>query len=253
MFKDNKSETVIYWASAQPSAETYDLNHLYPGVKSLYEETFAKKVSLKDNLNDFIRCPAFSDLAKNTFVHRAPVETHAKLDFSRKRANYIFENSLDETKYRVKLEFMREPTIEGHNLIQYSWPIVFFSEEESMMATLTAPYFESTESSQYGMIVPGRFDIGKWFRPMNMEFQLWEGVSEMKIAANEALCYIHFDTDKKIVFKKFIMTREMDKLLVSILRASPYRRFARLSDRYRVFEQSQSKQRVLKLIQKQLI
>jgi len=103
------------------------------------------------------------------------------------------------------------------------------------------------------MVVPGRFDIGKWFRPMNMEFQLWEGVSEMKIAANEALCYIHFNTDKKIVFKKFIMTREMDKLLVSILRASPYRRFARLSDRYRVFEQSQSKQRVLKLIQKQLI
>lgn len=253
MAKEHKSETVIYWAAAQSNTETYDLNHLYPGVKSLYEETVSKKVSLKDNPNDFLRCPAFSDLAKNTFVHRAPVDTHAKLDFGRKRATYIFDNSLDENKFRVKLDFMRDPTIEGHNLIQYTWPILFFSEEDSMMATLTAPYFERTTSSQYGMVVPGRFDIGKWFRPMNMEFQLWEGVSEIKVVADEALCYIHFDTDKKIVFKKFIMNKEMDKLLVSILRASPFRRFARLSDRYRIFEQSQSKQRVLKLIQNQLI
>jgi len=253
MGKNNKSETTIYWAAAHPNTETYDLNHLYPGVKSLHEETVAKKVSLKDNLNDFLRCPAFSDLARNTFVHRAPVDTHATLDFARKRSSNIFDNPLDETKYRVKLDFMREPTIQGHNLIQYTWPILFFSEEDSMMATLTAPYFERTVSSQYGVIVPGRFDIGRWFRPMNMEFQLWEGVSEIRVAADEALCYVHFDTDKKIVFKKFIMTREMDKLVISILRASPFRRFARLSDRYRVFEQSQSKQRVLNLIERQLV
>lgn len=253
MGNNKKSETIIYWAAAQSNNEIYDLNHLYPGVRSLYEETVAKKVSLKDNLNDFLRCPAFSDLAKNTFVHRAPVDVHANLDFGRKRVNYIFENSLDESKYKIKMEFMREPTLENQNLIQFTWPILFFSEEDSMMATLTAPYFEQTTSSNYGVIVPGRFDIGKWFRPMNMEFQLWPGVSEIKVSAEEALCYVHFDTDKKIIFKKFIMNKEMDKLLISILRASPYRRFARLSDRYKTFEQSQSKQRVLKLIQKQLI
>jgi len=253
MVKDRKSETIIYWAAAQSNSETYDLNHLYPEVKSLYEETVVDRVSLKDNLNDFLRCPAFSDLAKNTFVHRAPVDTNAKLDFVRKRVSHIVDNPLDEMTYKVKLEFMREPTVKNRNLIQYTWPILFFSEEDSMMATLTAPYFERTVSSQYGVIVPGRFDIGKWFRPMNMEFQLWEDISEIRIAAGEALCYIHFDTDKKIVFKKFIMTKEMDKILASILRATPFRRFARLSDRYRIFEQSQSKQRVLKLIRNQLV
>jgi len=253
MVGDRKSETIIYWAAAQSNSETYDLNHLYLGVKSLYEEVTVDKVPLKDSLSDFLRCPAFSDLAKNTFVHRAPVATNAKLDFARKRVNHVVDSHLDTMTHKVKLEFMREPSLRNRNLIQYTWPIIFFSEQDSLMATMTPPYFERTISSQYGVVVPGRFDIGKWFRPMNMEFQLWEGVSEIQVAAGEALCYVHFDTDKKIIFKKFIMTKEMDRLLISILRATPFRRFARLSDRYRIFEQSQSKKRVLKLIQKQLI
>lgn len=253
MTNGKKSETIIYWAGAIANTEIYDLNHLYLGVKSLYEETLVKKADLKNNLNDFIRCPGFSDLAKNTFVHRLPLEVHATLDFKKKRANYIVENQLDKNKPKIKIDFMREPTLQDHNLIQFSWPIIFFSEEDSMMATLTPPYFEKVSTSEYGVVVPGRFDIGKWFRPMNTEFQLWPGVNEIKVSANEALCYIHFDTNKKIIFKKFIMNKEMEKLLVSILKASPFRRFAKLSDRYKIFEQSQSKQRILKLIQKQLI
>lgn len=251
---NNKSETVIYWAPGHSASDHFDLNHLYPELKSLYEESVEKKASLtgKDN-NYFLMCPAFSDLAKNTFVHRAPVDTHAILDFKRNRVNYVFESPADENKHKVKLEFRHQPTLEGHNLIQYTWPILFFSEEDRMMATLTAPYFEHTVSQNYGAIVPGRFDIGKWFRHMNAEYQLWPGVTELKIPANEALFYIHFETDKKIVFKRFIINREIERLRASIVGVSPFRKFARLSERYKVLEQSQSKQRILKLIKKQLI
>jgi hypothetical protein len=253
MGTNSNSETIIYWAPGHSSGEHFDLNHLYPNLKSLYEESVEKKASLKDNTNDFLRCPAFSDLAKNTFVHRAPVDTHATFDFKRSRVNYVFGSPADEDRYRVKLEFKHQPTLQDHNLIQYTWPILFFSEEDSMVATLTAPYFERTVSQDYGVIVPGRFDVGKWFRHMNAEFQLWSGVSEIKIPANEALFYVHFDTDKKIVFKRFIINREIERLRASIVGVSPLRKFARLSERYKAFEQSQSKQRVLKLIQKQLI
>lgn len=254
MGNTSQSETIIYWAPGHSPTNHYDFNHLYPELKSLYEESTEKKASLtgKDN-NYFLRCPAFSDLAKNTFVHRAPVDTHAVLNFSGQRANYLLESPADENKHKVKLEFKHQPTLKGHNLVVYDWSILFFSEEDSMMATLTAPYFERTASQDYGAIVPGRFDIGKWFRNMNAEFQLWEGVSEIKINANEALFYVHFETEKKIVFKRFIMSREMERLRSSIIDVSPFRKFARLSERYKVFEQSQSKQRILKLIKKQLV
>jgi hypothetical protein len=249
----NKFETIIYWAPGNFASEVYDLNHLYPEVKSLYEECLGKKANLKDNDNNFLMCPAFSDLTKNTFVHRSSVDTHARLDFVRKRVTYPTANQLDQNIYKVPLNFKHLPSLEGHNLIQYTWPILFFSEEDSMMATLTAPYFERTISQNYGVVVPGRFDIGKWFRNMNAEFQLWPGVNELNIPANEALFYVHFETDKQIVFKRFIMTRELERLRASIVSVSPFKRFARLSERYKVFERSQSKQRIIKLIKKQLV
>jgi len=253
MSHHSKSETIIYWASGISNTEAYDLNHLYLGVKSLYEEVFVKRDDLKNNISDFLRCPAFSDLAKNTFVHRIPLDVHATFDFKRKRIHYNAQNKLDEYKPKVKMELTHDPTLKDHNLVQFTWPIIFFSEENSMMSTLTPPYFEKVSSSEYGVIVPGRFDIGKWFRTMNTEFQLWPGVNELKVSANEALCYVHFDTDKKIIFKKFIMNKELERILTSIIKASPFRVFTKLSDRYEMFKQSQSKERILKLIQKQLI
>ena len=247
------SETIIYWAPAYQSRDHYDLNHLYATPKSIYEEIAIHKAPLKDVVSDdYLRCPATSKFLKNTFVVRAPVDTHANLNFKTSRANHVIDSPADERTYKVKLNFTHQPTLINRNLIDYSHPILFFSEEESMIATLTSPYFEKVSSYDYGTIIPGQFDIGKWFRPMNFEFQLWEGVDSIKISAGEALGYINFQTDKKIILKRFNTTRDMDKLISSILDVSPFKKFARLSDRYKVFEQSQSKQKILKLIQKQL-
>ena len=246
------TETIIYWAPGYQSRDTYDLNHLYPTPKSLYEEMIAKKAPLKENLNDFLRCPATSDLFKTTFVVRAPVDTNVSLNFQTRRSKEINSNAADDNRYKIKMDFIHQPTLLDHNLIDYNHPILFFSEEDSMIATLTPPYFEYVTSYQHGIIVPGRFDIGKWFRPVNMEFQLWPGVNTLNVPAGEALCYINFLTDKKIILKRFNTNRDIDKLIASIAKVSPYKRFTRLSQRYKAFEQSQSKQRILKLIEKQL-
>ena len=246
-------ETVIYWAAAYQARDSYDLNHLYAEPKSLYEALLAQKAPLKDNSSDFLRCPATSDLFKSTFVVRAPVDTHVLLDFEKRRAKHLNDGPAEENRYKIKLDFIHQPTLLNRNLIDYNHPILFFSEEDSMVATLTPPYFEHVASYQSGTIVPGRFDIGKWFRPVNMEFQLWEGVNVLNVPAGEALCYVTFHTDKKIVLKRFVTNKEIEKLIASIAKVSPLRKFAKLSERYKAFEQSRSKQRVLGLIKKQLI
>ena len=253
MGKPSASETIVYWAPAYSARDAYDLNHLYAEPKSVYEEMVAKKAPLKDVSSDFLRCPATSSLLKNTFSVRAPVDTHVSLNFDSRRIKQIGENASNEHSYKIKFNFLHQPTLLNHNLINYVHPIVFFSEEDTMVATLTPPYFERVSSYQFGTIVPGRFDVAKWFRPMNMEFQLWPGVDTLNVPAGEALCYLHFDTEKKIVLKRFVTNNEIEKLIGSFVNVSPFRKFARLSDRYRMFEESQSKQRVLKVIKKQLI
>lgn len=255
MGNKSKSETVIYWAAAYKARDTYDLNHLYAEPKSLYSELAAKKAPSppRDNTNDFLRCPATTDLFKNTFVVRAPVDTNVLINFGARHIKQIGDTFVDESTYNIKLDFIHQPTLTDHNLIDYNHPILFFSEEETMELTLTPPYFDNVNSYRSGVIIPGRFDIAKWFRPVNMEFQLWPGVKTLSIPAGEALCYVHFNTDKKITLKRFIINRDIERLIASIAKVSPFRRYARLSERYKAFEQSQSKQRVLKLIQKQLI
>jgi hypothetical protein len=253
MDKHPKSETTIYWAPAYQARDLYDLNHLYAEPKSVYEELVVKKAPLKDNSSDFLRCPATSGLLKNTFVVRAPVDSNVSINFSMRRTKEIDESWANAHTHKIKYDFLHQPTLSGHNLINYVHPVVFFSEEESMVATLTPPYFERVSSYQSGTIVPGRFDVAKWFRPMNMEFQLWPGVEALNIPMGEAICYVHFDTDKKVVLRRFVTNHEIEKLIGSFVNVSPFRKFAKLSERYKIFEQSRSKQRVLKLIQKQLI
>lgn len=247
------SETVVYWSCGHHTSYQYDLNHLYSTPKSLYSEIFTKRSSIKDNVNNYLSCPATSDLLNNTFVVRAPVSTNADLDFLTSSVKYKFDSPLDERKYKVDLQFRHQPTLLNHNLIEYIHPIIFFSEEPSLVATLTPPYFEQVTSYSYGCVVPGSFDIGKWFREMNIEFQLWPNVNSINIPYNEALCYVHFQTQKQVIFKRFIITPELDKLRYSLTRVSPFRKYARLSDRYRLFEQSKTRERILKIIQNNII
>jgi hypothetical protein len=253
MDASQQSETVIYWAPIYQARDVYDLNHLYPEPKSLYEELIAKKAPLKDNSSDFLRCPATSDLLKTTFVVRAPVSSNVSLNFETRRSKDVDDTAAYEHAYKIKFDFIHQPTLLNHNLVDYKHQILFFAEDESMPTMLTPPYFDRVTSYEHGVIVPGQFDIAKWFRPMNMEFQLWPGVTTLNVPAGEALCYVHFRTNKKIVLKRFVVNREIEKVMVSIAKISPFKRFARLSERYRTFQQSKSKQRVLKLIQNQLI
>lgn len=253
MNKNSKSETTIYWAPTYSARATHDVNHLYAEPKPLYEEVCEKAAPLKENLRNFLRCPATSDLLKHTFVVRAPVDTNVSINFGSKQVKQLDTSVAYKDTYKIKFDFYHQPTLLNHNLIDYNHSLIFFSEEETMMTTLTPPYFEKVSSYESGVIVPGRFDTAKWFRPMNMEFQLWPGVTTLNIPAGEALCYVHFDTDKKIVLRRFITNYEIEKLIASFTTVSPFKKFAHLSSRYKMFEESRSKQRVLKLIQKQLI
>jgi hypothetical protein len=247
------SETVIYWACGHDSMYKFDLNHMHSTPQSLYHELFLKRSFTKDNLNNYLSCPAVSDLLNNIFVIRAPVSTDADLDFSNSTVKYNFDSYLDERKYKIELLFRHQPTLLNHNLIEYIHPTIFLAEDPSLIATLTPPYFDHVTSSSYGCIVPGSFDIGKWFREMNLEFQLWPNINTIKIPYNEALCYVHFQTDKKIVLKRFIITPELDRIRHSLTRVSPFRKYARLSDRYSVFERSRTKERILRIISNNLV
>ena len=53
---------------------------------------------------------------------------------------------------------------------------------------------------QYGAVTPGQFNIGKWFRPIQTEINLWENINTFSINKDEPLAFINFLTSKKDKF-----------------------------------------------------
>lgn len=87
----------------------------------------------------------------------------------------------------------------------FSQQTIFFTEEKSLeMSAGIFPFLENNNITERCNVIPGTFDIGKWFRPLDFAFYLKKDYDSFKIEENEIYQYISFNTDKKIIFKKFI-------------------------------------------------
>lgn len=243
--------THVYWASAHALDAIYTYEHLYKPMVSLYEEMLEKKANLKANKSDFLRCPAVNKKMKKIFVMRSSTNTNIRINEDNE-ISYELASADDGDRHQTLVELLHEPTIENRILVNYMHPIIFFTDDESLTVSITPPYFHKTIHSDYGVIVPGEFDVANWFRPMNFEFQLWDGVRELRIPANEPLGYFEFHSENKIELHRFKMTENLTKIWGSLIRVSPHRRFTKLSEKYLMFKQSKLSSIIMKEIQQNL-
>jgi hypothetical protein len=86
----------------------------------------------------------------------------------------------------------------------FSQEFIFFTDHPSLMMTgnLT-PYMEDNNITERCIPVPGQFDIGKWFRPVEFSFFLKKDFNTFKINSGEIYQYVKFHTDEKINFVQF--------------------------------------------------
>jgi hypothetical protein len=247
------TETItLYWAPAHGLGSQYDYGHLYPEPLTLYEELTPYKADLKDNRDDYLRCPAVSNRLKKTFVFRSVTNTNVRV-IDQSHVSYEITSDDDQRRHQTTVELLHKPTLNDHLLLNYSHPVIFFTDVESLTVSITAPFFQKTAHSQYGVIVPGEFDVAKWFRPMNFEFQLWEGVDELRVPVGDPLAYFECQTDAKVVLRKFYLTPHLNKLSSSLIHVQPHRRFAKLKEKYRLFEQAKLSKGILREIQANLM
>jgi hypothetical protein len=100
---------------------------------------------------------------------------------------------------------------------------IFFTEEDSLiMNAYQHPIFEENEISKRCMIIPGSFDIGKYFRNLEFSFILKDGFDEFVVKNNDVLYYLTFDTKEKIEFKQFRGVPELTAMIQSLRRADSF-------------------------------
>jgi hypothetical protein len=138
-------------------------------------------------------------------------------------------------------------------LLRLALEWIFFCEED-ISIFVSAPYFHKTEHLKHGAIVPGTYNIAKWFRSVNAEFSLWPNENHFNIPTNDPIFYARFNTDKKVILKRFKMNEDLGKIQAACSNtASVFGKFKSLEEKYNIFENTSTDNIVLKLIKETLV
>lgn len=237
----------VYW-SPFTDVQGFNLSHTYLPLRSVFEENFPNR-NTNNTTPSFFQCPATSTLMKNTFVMRSPVEQ--KIRVSGTKADVSVPKNREKSTH-IKAEIFHQPSVVNQKLVYLNHPFIMFSEED-LVATLTAPFFERSNLSTYGMVVPGQFNIGKWFRPLNSEVNLWDGLSDIELSVGDALCYIQMQTERPVNMRRFQINKRLTDIALGLVHNKPLSKLARMSENYRVFEDSKLRKIILSEITENLL
>jgi hypothetical protein len=248
--KKNKKPINVYWAPCWTDVSQNNWNMLYPDPEQLYKNLSKKRSKDTSPLDNLLQCPAVSSKFKNTYIFKSAVDTD--ISINNNEVTSIFPDPLQRVGLGAKIQ--RTPSFENNLLVVVMLSWIFFTDEESLEATFTPPYFHKTGIQEYGAVIPGTFNIGKWFRPYVYEINLWENVNQLKIKEYDPLFYAEFLTDRPINMQRF----EMNEKLFALSNASSTSSVSMgalksLSKRYEHFAQSRNKEIVINQIQQQIV
>ncbi len=269
MRKNDK--TIVYWAPVWDLIEDpIDWNMLYsepenlfsvmlddrtqrvPGVKYDFS---AKRPNIASNHNMF-RCPAISNITKNTFLLRNPLETHLRLDPPDYNKELLPGTTpeLDNarlkfySKNRLQCDLVHQANLSGSEMFVYGLKWIFFTEDASLNMNLTSPWFTNSPHMKYASIVPGQFDVGKWFRSISLEYNLWPNNNEFKILADEIAGYVSFETPNDVELVRFQMNDSLTRYSRATASSSSWYTNIPLLKRYKMFEDAKMKRLIMKKI-----
>jgi hypothetical protein len=243
-----KNEIVIYWSNATTKKNNdQDWTLLYPKPNTLFEDLFFKKNKKLDPANYF-SCPAINKKIKNTIVFKSPMT-----------CSYHYEENKEQlvviptTENYIGFRQERLPVINSGPIVLFSMQYILFCEED-LDVSFTAPYFHKTEYMKSGSTVPGEFNIGSWFRPYNLEVQMWSNKGDITFKEDEPLFYAEAKTNKKIILQQFEYTDKLhDYVMACVNSTTLFGKNKTLLSRYNRFNNTGLREKVLKEIKNNLV
>jgi hypothetical protein len=234
----------VYWAPVFDISDR-DWTILYSDPERLLKGLSEQKAEDTPYQDSFFQCPSFTNTIKNIFVLKSPMDTHYKLQ---EDGTYSPEGPSNISMFQRDSK-----TLEGQCLLGPELNWVFFTEEDSLEMSISSPYFSQAQHLQYGSIVPGSFNIGKYFRHIGLEFNLWKDSTDLIIKENEPMAYVRFDTDKKVNLIRFTMSDKLIAIKNTTRTSGRWNPKRSLIQRYELFKKSRLKEIILKEIKQNII
>jgi hypothetical protein len=221
------------------------LNMLDEGLVPVYNDLKKyKSKSLEDDRSMFV-CRSFLQYTKNMYMMTNPYDISVRVEKTK-----IFNLGNKELDILYANRMMQID--EAYN-INYSPGYLFFSEQPVELEMLS-PFMHKSNFCKNGYIVPGSFDISKWFRPINPSLQFYDNSDKIiNSPMKDPLMYINFKTKETVKLKKFFITKELEDIIYATTiykRHDPNRSLSYLYDK---FTKAGLHKKTLKLIKENLI
>lgn len=242
----NKPITVYISEGFAPESVGADWSFLYPKPTNLFSD-LSKERAIGAKGISFLTCPAFSDISKKTIQYKSPMSVSYEYDFTDQ------ENLIINPMNKNFISFVyRDKTLEVANTIFLELRYYMFADEP-LEVMFTSPYFSQSKYTRYATVVPGKFDIGRWFRPFNLEVQPWSTKGEIHIEKDEPLFYAQFQTDRDIKIQRFSMNEKIKLMASACVDTTEFFGRQSLLSRYNMFDRVGLRGKLLTEINKNLI
>lgn len=207
--------------------------------ENLLKNFLTNKNFLETSVKD---CPMTKKYFKNMFYIRSIYDFEIFFNddkiFSKKYNQVFFDN-------HVLLRSLNEKTL------SFSQKFIFFTDQNSLEVSLFFPFLEDNNITKRCIVFPGKFDIGKWYRPIDFAIKLKNDYKSFKIEEEEIFYYIKFETEKKINFIQYRTNDMLKNYIDDFLNCKNNSNKIKSIENF--YNMSKNKKNILKEIQKNIV
>jgi hypothetical protein len=232
----------IYWgANTCYSPEAIRAEAPIPILQKLFYERIPKDLAGEVQYN---RCPALVDELMNVYGIK-PFWDYVIQFNQRGLSSPDYDQEFLNRNVQVK-------SFKG-NLYELNQFFSFFTDEPSLEMSVLPAYLEDNNVANNTIVLPAKIDIGKYFRGLSFGFHTKKNCNEISFNRKEICYYIKFHTKKKLKFKQFLWTPELNHLgeLMMAAKKNKYD-FMDLNYYYNIFDRFNFKKKMIKIIKENL-
>jgi hypothetical protein len=200
-----------------------NINYIFaPKINELEEVFFFEPEPIIDYLatsrkgNQILKCPAFLDYYKNTYLIKAPMDLTLNISGSQVTcqqsypADYLNLLIMNRTEERSKI-----------SMLQILWNYTFYSNDSVMVEVLPPTWHKNSFQNNIN-VLGATFDISKWARPLNFAFEIIDDTKPIVIKRGDPLYYVRFNTLNKVKLVKQEPTKEIENLIMMCVNVKSY-------------------------------
>ena len=232
---------IVYWSYCNPYTQIR-----VDDPVNVFNNHF-KKEELSDVLKsygeNYSRCPSVRDSLRNTFGLKSIY------DYSYDVVNDSSDD-FDQEFYDSVVMYRDAKS----KLASFVFPYIFFAESDNLEMEMLPAFMENNAFTKSANLVVGVFDVGQYFRGLDIAFHAKENI--VNVEEDDIFAYVRFNTKKKIEFKRFEWTEELSSINsepVVGIKQHRSKTFKPLQWYYDKQHRMKTKQKALKEIKKNLI